>query len=44
MRYEYIKATSSDVRQYSSQANDLNHYQLKRQDGLEDRLYPMTQL
>ena len=26
MRYEYIKATSSDVRQYSNQANELNHY------------------
>ena len=44
MRYEYIKATSNDVRQYSNQANDLTHYQLKKKEGQEERLYPMTSL
>ena len=26
MRYEYIKATSGDVRQYANQAHELNHF------------------
>lgn len=46
MRYEYIKTTSGDVRQFSNQAHELGHFQNVASHGgaaqQPERLYPMS--
>jgi len=48
MRYEYIKATSGDVRQYSNQAHELHHFTNVASHGTAaqqpERLFPMSTL
>ncbi len=42
MRFEYIKATSGDVRQFSDQAKDLAYYKLSSDNNVAKQLYPIS--
>jgi len=42
MRFEYIKTTSGDVRQFSDQAKDLAHYKLISENNSGKKLYPIS--